>query len=100
MDQNFLDLIYSKYWSSSVFVTVLMHYSIPYRFVSCNFSNGYDIQNPLSASVIRLIGMVLKGDSEAKLQEQTEISIKLYSESVVYVIYFIVHLLTVYSFIL
>ncbi|CAG9537251.1 unnamed protein product [Cercopithifilaria johnstoni] len=46
----------------------------------CN--NGCDVQNSLSASVIRLIEMVLKGDSEAKLHEQTEISIKLYTESV------------------
>uniref|UniRef100_A0AAF5Q2J7 Peptidase M14 domain-containing protein n=1 Tax=Wuchereria bancrofti TaxID=6293 RepID=A0AAF5Q2J7_WUCBA len=43
--------------------------------------DGCDVQNSLSASVIRLIEMVLKGDNEAKLREQTEISIKLYSES-------------------
>ncbi|VDK75035.1 unnamed protein product [Litomosoides sigmodontis] len=45
---------------------------------SNNDCNG---QNLLSTSVIRLIEMVLKGDSEAKLHEQTEVSNKLYSES-------------------
>ncbi|KAM3722007.1 Cytosolic carboxypeptidase [Dirofilaria immitis] len=48
---------------------------------SISLKNGYDIRNPLSISVVRLIEIVLKGDSDTKLHEQTEISIKLYNES-------------------
>uniref|UniRef100_A0A915PWF3 Uncharacterized protein n=1 Tax=Setaria digitata TaxID=48799 RepID=A0A915PWF3_9BILA len=48
---------------------------------SSTTNNYRDAQNPLSLSIIRLIEMVLKGDSEAELHEQTEISIRLYSES-------------------
>uniref|UniRef100_A0A0R3RFM4 Meiosis inhibitor protein 1 n=1 Tax=Elaeophora elaphi TaxID=1147741 RepID=A0A0R3RFM4_9BILA len=55
--------------------------SSAFNFISCSFSHECDIQNPLSSSVIRLIGMVLRGDSEKTVNEQTEISVKLYNES-------------------